>query len=156
MAVTSGRPEMVVGLIDGPVALDHPGLGPGRVRSIAAGIVRPAASSMATSPGTFVAGVLVGRRGVSAPGICAACSVVSRPVFGESLPGAIQATPGALAAAIDDCLEAGARILNISAVLTPKAAAGSAALTSALDRAARRGVLVVARPATTASSAVRR
>jgi subtilisin family serine protease len=51
--------------------------------------------------------------------------------------------PDPLAAAIDDCLEAGVNVLNVSTVLAPGAATGSRALTRALDRAARLGVLVV-------------
>jgi subtilisin family serine protease len=142
MAETSGRAELVIGLIDGPVALDHPGLEPGRIRILAAGASRTA-SPAATHHGTFIAGVLAGRRGAAAPAICPGCSLLSRPVFADDARGAVHATPGALAAAIDDCLVAGARILNISAALTPAAAAGSAALTNALDRAARRGVLLI-------------
>jgi subtilisin family serine protease len=141
MAVTSGRPEIVVGLIDGPVASDHPGFDGGRIR-LTAGAVRPAPSPSAASHGTFVAGVLVGRRG-TAPGICPGCSLLSRSVFADDANGDVRATPGALAAAIEDCVRAGATILNVSAALTPAAAAGSPALTSALDRAARRGTLIV-------------
>ncbi len=143
MALTSGRPEIVIGLIDGPIATDHPGLEAGRIRPLPGGIVRPASASGAASHGTFVAGVLVGRRGEAAPAICPGCSLLSRPVFADDAHGDVRATPGALAAAIDDCVDAGARILNVSAALTPAAAAGSAALTGALDRAARRGTLIV-------------
>jgi subtilisin family serine protease len=144
MALTSGRPEIVVGLIDGPIALDHPGFDPGRIRLMAAaGAARLPASPTAASHGTFVAGVLVGRRGEAAPAICPGCLLLSRPVFADDANGDVRATPGALAAAIEDCVEAGARILNVSAALTPSAAAGSPALTSALDRAARRGTLLV-------------
>jgi len=143
MALTSGRPDVVVGLIDGPIALDHPGFDTGRIRLMAAGTVRPAASPTAASHGTFVAGVLVGRRGETAPAICPGCSLLSRPVFADDANGDVRATPGALAAAIEECLEAGARILNVSAALTAGAAAGSPALTGALDRAARRGALIV-------------
>jgi subtilisin family serine protease len=144
MAMTSGRPEIVIGLIDGPIALDHPGFDSGRIRLMAGpGHVRPAGSPTAASHGTFVAGVLVGRRGGAAPGICPGCSLLSRHVFADDVNGDVRATPGALAAAIEECVEAGARILNVSAALTPSAAAGSPALTSALDRAARRGTLIV-------------
>jgi len=143
MALTSGRPEIVVGLIDGPIAIDHPGFDGGRIRLITAGAAPPAASPTAASHGTFVAGVLAARRGETAPAICPGCSLLSRPVFADDAKGDVRATPGALAAAIEDCVEAGAKILNVSAALTPAAAAGSAALTSALDRAARRGTLVV-------------
>lgn len=141
MASMSGDPRLVIGLIDGPVAVDHPGLEPDRVRPM----TMPAGWRQGGPDGTFVAGVLVGRRGASAPGVCPGCLVVSRPVAGDVLgEGEFAVSPDQIGAAIDDCLEAGVRILNISVVLPPAAADGSAALIAALDRAARRGVLVVA------------
>jgi subtilisin family serine protease len=54
------------------------------------------------------------------------------------------ATPEALAAAIADCLSAGARILNLSLAVVHASAAAERALTLALDAAAARGALVVA------------
>ena len=140
MASMSGDPRLVIGLIDGPVAVDHPGLEPNRVRRM----TMPAGWRQGGPDGTFVAGVLVGRRGASAPGVCPGCLVVSRPVAGDALgDGEFAVSPNEIGAAIDDCLEAGVRILNISVVLAPAAADGLAALIAALDRAARRGVLVV-------------
>ena len=143
MALTRGDPDLVIGLIDGPVAgpvaVDHPGLEPCRVR----GISVPVARHEASRHGTFVAGVLVGRRTTGAPALCPGCTLLSRPLRADGVGGELHAAPGQLAAAIDDCLEAGAHILNISAVLAPAAAAGSGPLTGALDRAARRGALVV-------------
>lgn len=146
MQRTTGRPEIVVGLIDGPVALDHPDLERERLRPLAPAIAPPTErASAATRHGTFVAGILIGRRGSAAPALCPGCSVVSRPVFadGGTPDGEVRSTPAELARAIDDCLDAGARILNVSAALTSPVAAGAAALTNALDRAARRGALVV-------------
>src|SRR6185436_21164218 len=49
MALTSGRPEIVVGLIDGPIAIDHPAFDGGRIRLITAGAAPPAASPTAAS-----------------------------------------------------------------------------------------------------------
>jgi subtilisin family serine protease len=54
------------------------------------------------------------------------------------------ATAGDLAAAILDCIEAGARVLNLSLGLSPGAAASECELEEALNHAARHGVLVVA------------
>ena len=34
MERTDGKPEIVIGLIDGPVAIDHPDLGPKNIREI--------------------------------------------------------------------------------------------------------------------------
>jgi subtilisin family serine protease len=54
------------------------------------------------------------------------------------------ATPEDLTAAILACIEAGARILNLSLALTQSSSKGQRALGEALDHAARRGVLIVA------------
>ena len=56
MQCTTGRPDVVVGLIDGPVALDHPDLEPDRLRPLAPASAPDARASAATRHGTFVAG----------------------------------------------------------------------------------------------------
>jgi subtilisin family serine protease len=141
LAWLRGDPDVVIGLVDGPVAIDHPGLEPCQVH----GMTLPVRWCQGGCPGTFVAGVLVGRRDSSAPALCPGCTLVSRPVRGDVADdgGDVEASPDQIAAAIEDCLEAGARIVNVSVVLPPAAAEGSAALTAVLDRAARRGVLLV-------------
>src|SRR5262249_48272580 len=54
------------------------------------------------------------------------------------------ATPQELASAIVETIDAGARILNLSAALAQLSAKGQGELQSALDYAAQRGVIVVA------------
>jgi subtilisin family serine protease len=100
---------------------------------------------VACQHGTYVAGILVARRGGTAPAICPGCTLLVRPIFAEMtgrepMP---SATSEVLAAAILDCIRVGARILNLSAALSPPSLAGHRAMEEALDHAARRGVLVV-------------
>jgi subtilisin family serine protease len=58
------------------------------------------------------------------------------------------AKPEELAEAIIDCLDNGARVLNVSAAIAQPSSKSERALGQALDEAARRGVIVVAgRPA---------
>jgi subtilisin family serine protease len=146
MALTSGRPDVVIGLLDGPVAVDHPDLAAGSIRTVAGRQVPCRdARSLACRHGTFVAGVLVARRGARAPAIAPDCTLLVRAVFAETaqageLP---SATPRELAAAIVDCVDAGARILNLSAALTGMPVGGARVLEEALEHAVRRGVLVV-------------
>lgn len=149
MARTEGRPEMVIGLIDGPVASDCPELARERLRAIPGGgtseCVR--ADSAACRHGTFVAGMLAAQRGSVAPAICPGCTLLVRPIFGEAKaePEPVpSATPEALAQAILECVAAGARILNLSLALVQRSRRGESALEFALDDAARRGVLLVA------------
>lgn len=150
MELASGSREVAIGLVDGPVAIDHPDLSidsirelPGDRRAICA-----RADSVACTHGTFVAGILNASRRSAAPAICPGCTLLLRAVFGEttSVPAQVpSATPEELAAAIVDCIDAGARLINVSAALTSlPSAAGERALQHALDHAAHRGVIVVA------------
>ena len=149
MAFTSGSEDIVIALLDGPVVLDHPDLLSERIRDIPGGVGGRCsqASSSACQHGTFVAGILSARRCSVAPAICPGCSLLVRPIFpektaeGELLP---RATAQQLAAAIGDCIAAGARVLNLSAAMSPSSTRDERELRDVLDHAARRGVLMVA------------
>ncbi len=54
------------------------------------------------------------------------------------------ATPQELAAAIVECIDAGARLINLSLALTQNSTRGEETLQCALDHAVKRGVIVVA------------
>ena len=147
MELSAGRSEIAVGLIDGPVAVSHSDLA-GHIRE-APGTA--AACTQATSAaclhGTFVAGVLSAKRGSVAPAVCPDCTLLVRPVFAEGGADnlvAPSAEPQELAAAILACIEAGARVINLSLALMQSSPQGRVALLQALDHAARRGVLIVA------------
>lgn len=162
MALTRGRADLVVGLVDGPVALDHPDLANGNVRTLPAA---PGAcydtGSAACRHGTFIAGVLAARREARAPAIAPGCTLLVRPVFSEAKPiGELpSATPRELAGAIIDCIEAGARVLNLSVALIGGAFSTERELEEALQYAVRWRVLIIAatgNQGTVAGSAVTR
>jgi len=147
MARTSGRPEVRVGFIDGPVATESETFSGVSIEVLAETGACELANSIACMHGTFVAGILCARRGSGAPAICPGCTLLVRPIFGEvSAPPAPlpNATPESLAAAILDCIAAGARVINLSLALTQPSPRGGAVLEAALDHALRRGVLIVA------------
>ena len=78
------------------------------------------ADSTACLHGTFVAGILSAKRNGSAPAICPDCTLLVRPIFSEATPGPEHmpsATPTELAAAIIECIDAGARVINLSLAL---------------------------------------
>lgn len=149
MARTSGRPEIAIGLIDGPVALDHPDLAAENIREVPG--KQPAACAdagdAACAHGTFIAGILLARRIAVAPAICPGCSLLVRPIFsevpanGEQMP---TASAGELADAIIDVIDAGTRVINLSVALQGPSPRGGHNLKEALDLALRRGVVVVA------------
>jgi subtilisin family serine protease len=149
MARGQGRREIAVALIDGPVALDHPDLSQSTMKEIP-GAVRGSCSrleSVACMHGTFVAGMLVARRGSQAPAICPGCTLILRPIFPESTKnnhGMPSASPEELATAITEAIGAGAKVINLSAALINPSSQGKRQLEQALDQAAHRGVLVVA------------
>jgi subtilisin family serine protease len=161
---TTGSPTVKIGLIDGPVATSHPSLSALNIQEIPGKI--PAACSRNASSacvhGTFVAGILAAKRGSGAPAIAPGCTLLVRPIFAEKptldsdMP---SATPEDLATAIIDAVNAGARILNLSAALIEGSPKGESQLGDALDYAARRGALVVAaagNQASVGSSAITR
>jgi subtilisin family serine protease len=149
MELTSGSSDVKIGLIDGPVATEHPDLMSERLRNVAGndGALCTRANRAACLHGTFVAGILCGRRTSPAPSICANCTLLIRPIFGktttwrEHLP---SATPGELASAIIECIDAGAQVLNLSLAIARPSIGEEQALEDALNQAAKRGVIVVA------------
>jgi len=148
MERTSGSPDLVIGLIDGPVDFHHYEMAGESLREVPGtnGSACTQATSTACLHGTFVAGILSAKRGTAAPAICPDCTVLVRPIFSEAAAvngGIPSAAPEELAEAILDCLDAGARVLNVSAALAQPAIKHERALEEALDQAARRGLIVV-------------
>ncbi len=147
MKLTAGRKETVIGLIDGPVTVSHAELASANIREITGGesssCSRP--SSVACMHGTFVAGILCAKRNSIAPAICPNCTLIVRPIFGETGNGQMpSATPEELAMAIVETVEAGARVINLSSAIAQPSSKGEHELEEALSYAARRGVIVVA------------
>jgi subtilisin family serine protease len=164
MELTRGSPELKIGLIDGPVLIQHPDLAGQHLHELlgeGAGACSQA-DSAACLHGTFVAGILSARRGSSAPAICPGGTLLVRPIFAEEKAANDEmpsAAPGELAQAILDCIVAGARVLNVSAALAQLSVNNERMLEEALDEACKRGVLVVVaagNQGTVASSAITR
>src|SRR5262249_48635011 len=120
MEQTSGRPEVTIALIDGPVAGNHPHLAHAQMREVSphSGSACARTDSAACIHGTLVAGILIASRDSSAPAICPNCTLLVRPIFSESTsPGTRMpsSTPEELGAAIIECVSAGAQLINLSA-----------------------------------------
>ena len=149
MDCTGGHPDILVGLIDGPVAITHPDLTGARIRELPAtngGMCRQP-NSVACLHGTFVAGILCAKRSSVAPAISPDCTLLIYPIFSETTAIDAQlpsAKPEELARAILACVDAGARVVNLSLALAQPSTNGERDLEAALDYAAKRGVLIVA------------
>jgi subtilisin family serine protease len=119
---TSGHPEVKIGLIDGPVRIQHPELLRDRLHEIPGnyGAACTEPNSTACLHGTFVAGILAEKRNSYAPAVCPDCTLIIRPIFSETTSGLDHmptATPRELASAIINCVDAGARAINLSLAL---------------------------------------
>jgi len=129
--------------------MNHPELASQHIRGITgngSGACTQANSTVCLH-GTFVAGILSAKRGSVAPAICPNCTLLVRPIFAETKAanGEMPSTmPEELAQAILDCIDADARVLNVSAALAQPSLKSERALEEALDRAAKRGVIVIA------------
>jgi subtilisin family serine protease len=149
MGRTSGGPLIRIGLVDGPVAIGLQDFAGERIKELPGpnGTSCANADSLSCLHGTFVAGILAGKRGSRAPAICPGCTFLVRPIFSERVSGHEQtpsATPEVLAEAINDCIAAGARLINLSLGLARPSTLEERNLQAALDRAAKQGVIVVA------------
>jgi subtilisin family serine protease len=149
MEQSAGRPEVTLGLIDGPIAAAHPDLATESIRILpqASGRATAHADAAALTHGTFIAAILAAKRGSAAPAICPGCTLVVRPIFlqpSAANVGTPSASPQDLAEAIIDCVEAGVRILNLSLSLATVSSNREPQLVQALDHAAAHGTLVVA------------
>jgi subtilisin family serine protease len=149
MERTSGRREITIGLIDGPIAKGHPDFENQHIRALL-GASRASCSQLSSAAcrhGTFVAGILLAKRGSAAPAICPGCSLLVRSIFPETISrngDMPSATPQELASAIVETINAGARVLNLSVALVQRSSKGEGDLQAALDYAAQRGVITVA------------
>src|SRR5580658_8310652 len=84
--LTTGDLRVKVGVIDGPILKEHPQLSDAKLVEITP---RGHASckrhdSLACQHGTFVVGILAGKRNSSAIGICPGCTFLLRPIFLEA------------------------------------------------------------------------
>ncbi len=148
MRATSGRPEVVVGVIDGPVDLGHPAFQGAHIRDTqgARHVSCRVADSVACGHGTFIAGILAARRGLPAPAICPRCDLVLRPIFHEERQDALgipTSDPRELAAAIRETIDAGARVINLSVGLSRASLVVYPELEEVCHHAVRRGVILV-------------
>src|ERR1700720_2282329 len=89
MERTWGRREVVVGLVDGPIAMNHPDLTRDSIREVPGKMSGTCAktNSAACLHGTFVAGILCAKRGSAAPAICPNCTLLAYPIFAEAASG---------------------------------------------------------------------
>ena len=148
MARSSGSAHLAIGLIDGPVEINHPHMARESIRELPGALSASCAGAgAACQHGTFVAGIYCAKRDSPAPAICPGCTLLVRPIFAEGIAaptGMPSARPEQLAEAIVDCLRSGARVINLSAAMERPSSGSERSLEHALSEALRRGAIVVA------------
>jgi hypothetical protein len=133
---TTGDPEIVVGVIDGPVDRSHPALAGARVEMV--GLDGPIATGRALAHGTAMASLIFGRDG---QGVAPGCRGLVVPIFRDR-PG--ECSQLDLAGAIDRLAARGVQVINISGGEWAPSGAAGPHLAEAVRRAAGRGILIVA------------
>jgi subtilisin family serine protease len=147
MSLSSGHPMIRVGVIDGPILESHPDLAAANI--LKATTLNEGSCSLSDSTacqhGTFIAGMLSASRTSEAPAICPGCTLLVRPIFLETADGEMpSAKPDELAEAVFDCVDAGAKVINLSLALADDSLNTQRELKEALDFATRKGVITVA------------
>jgi subtilisin family serine protease len=152
MEISNGSPDISIGIIDGPVDLNHLSFSNSKIRTTNESqyVECKRADSISCMHGTFVAGMLVSKRGSSALAICPDCEIILRPIFSDSrgetnysgqLP---SSSPQVLADAIVEIVDAGARIINLSLGLSSSSIIKFSELYEAYDYAFKNHVIIVA------------
>jgi subtilisin family serine protease len=153
MNVSSGSPEIIIGLIDGPIDFSHPAFQESKIRTVRNSQFDSCknVSNIACSHGTFVTGILCSKRGVAAPAICPNCEFILNPIFRENtttnktsnsmiFP---STTYEELSSAIIETIDSGAKIINLSLGLSTSSLTVYDKLQQAYDYALHKGVIVV-------------
>jgi subtilisin family serine protease len=148
LQASAGSPEIAVGLIDGPVDATHREFQEVRLETVVEGT--GAACTVQGSPacvhGTFVAGLLTGRRSSQCPAICPQSPLLVRPIFCEAsdLSQCPAVTAGDLASALTETVDAGAKVINLSVGFGNSAIEFQPLLNDSLNYAISKGVLIIA------------
>ncbi|WP_327281398.1 S8 family serine peptidase [Streptomyces sp. NBC_01205] len=139
-----GSPEVRVAVLDGPVDLAHPCFAGSHLTRLPTLVSGPAGPGPMSLHGTHVTSLLFGH-GSSVSGLVPRCTGLLLPVFRESPDGLVTRVPQLdLARAVEQAVEAGAHVINISGGERTPEGAPDSMLERALRLCEENGVLVVA------------
>jgi subtilisin family serine protease len=154
MEITQGRNEISIAVIDGPLDFKHTALKDAKIRTSSDFQLNQCknASSAACIHGTFVIGILSASRDSAAPAICPRCEVILRPIFNDTSLNSNYTidryfpttTPKELAKAIIECVNAGAKIINLSIGILSSSLITYHELQQAYNYALQKNVIIVA------------
>jgi cyanobactin maturation PatA/PatG family protease len=142
---TLGDPTICVAILDGPVDTSHPSLRGANLTQFETLVPGAADGGPATQHGTHVASVIFGQHGGPVLGIAPRCRGLVIPIF-ESVDDEVFRSCSQLdfARAINQALQNGADIINVSGGQFSPAGAAHPLLADVVRACSRRGVLIVA------------
>ncbi|MGD9672106.1 MAG: S8 family serine peptidase [Candidatus Nitrosocosmicus sp.] len=162
MDLTEGDPDIIIGLIDGPVDLLHPAFDESKITAVKKSYLSMCRDSDNVSciHGTFISGILCAKRELGAPAIAPKCTLLLRPIFfdqisnvnskGESFnnmnnaPSVIPSSNSEeLSTAIIETVDAGANIINLSLGLSTTSLIRYNELYDAYEYARKNNVIIV-------------
>jgi cyanobactin maturation PatA/PatG family protease len=144
-ASLSGHPDVVVAILDGPVDRTHPCLQGAYLQELPTLVSHGQTDSTRSRHGTHVASLLFSQPGSPLRGLAPGVTGLVLPIFAERSDGAlVPCSQVDLARAIDQAVEEGAHIINISAGELTEQGEVSDILRHSIRQATERNRLVVA------------
>jgi subtilisin family serine protease len=137
-----GDPDICVAVIDGPVDLSHPCLAGANLRRITTLVQDPAGTGPMSVHGTHVTSMIFGQPGSSVSGVAPQCRGLILPVFRDIQEGRLPQLD--LARAIEQAVQEGAHIINVSGGERSPNGQADTTLQRALRLCEESNVLVVA------------
>jgi len=141
-AETAGDPRVRVAVVDGPVDQSHPCFSGARMMPLPGLVMEPATNGRMSAHGTHITSMIFARHDCGMHGVAPGCTGVIGQFFSDERQG--PPSQSDLARMIEEAVEAGAHVINVSGgELTPQGAADPA-LAAAVQQCQKRRVLIVA------------
>ncbi|NEO80932.1 MAG: PatA/PatG family cyanobactin maturation protease, partial [Moorea sp. SIO4G3] len=137
-----GDSEVCIAILDGPVDQSHPCFDGANLSRLPTLVSDVASSAMMSGHGTHIASIIFGQKDSSVSGIAPQCRGLIVPVFSDGKRGKLSQID--LARAINQAVEAGANVINISGGQLSQSGDADPILADAVRFCNNEGVLIVA------------
>jgi subtilisin family serine protease len=139
---TKGDSQICVAILDGRVDQSHPCFDGANLTKVQTTISETASTGLMSSHGTHITSVIFGQHGSDVLGIAPGCRGLIGPVFSDNRTGSLSQLD--LAHAINQAVEQGAHVINISGGQLAQATEADPMLAKAVKFCNDSGVLIVA------------
>jgi cyanobactin maturation PatA/PatG family protease len=142
---TLGDPGICIAILDGPADTSHPSLVGARITHLETVTARECGCAAATQHGTHVASVILGEHSGPVKGVAPRCRALLAPIFRSDSKGSLAPCSQLdLARAIQQCVEHGAHVINISGGQLEPSGEAYPLLADTIRFCSRNNVLIVA------------